>query len=581
MLRPTVEQQFFVYLENLTDKPIEGVTVEVQAGGAAVEGGAVAGLTVQVDKPTPVVFAKGAPPAPPVPPPPALPGDKPPAVKPPPPPGLEEVKGDLAIRVFDKDRNDLCKPLALTVSPPADYVEIEGGQISFDPNPGNGKTNVLTVTLKAKPGFAGPKCRIDMVLDPKFIPGLVETPKKDGTRGGNLSRANGTVKLAAENLVFKDEKDRQGTVYLTIDGWERAYIFNTTFPADKAQSSQPVSITDPVVKLTVPALADPGAPLPVALQIDSPQSAVTELGFDRDADGVYNPDADEIFTFPGDRRVKMLVGAGGPGGCLLLKPEVADWKTELEVTGVVGDRTLRVRRLQDGAPASFLDAEKGATTKEIVKTVTLNGAPPGVKLVRDEASLPPKLARGADLPVKAKVVGYKPEEIQQVVFFVGKPGPDGGPPPNAVQATGELSKKEPGVYVALLAAPTDLKGKLDVSVRVLNVANVAATDTVKIELVDPTPPGGGATAGKGGSIEGFVTEGGRVQAGLEVGLRDNLGVFKDTTKTDAKGKFLFKDVPAGSYQVSAAKTSANTKGAVAVEVVDGTKKTDVEVKLTR
>src|SRR5437764_648577 len=39
-LRPNVQQQFFVYVQNLTDKD-EAVTVQLEAGGIAVEGSAV------------------------------------------------------------------------------------------------------------------------------------------------------------------------------------------------------------------------------------------------------------------------------------------------------------------------------------------------------------------------------------------------------------------------------------------------------------------------------------------------------------------------------------------------------------
>ena len=81
-----------------------------------------------------------------------------------------------------------------------------------------------------------------------------------------------------------------GLVYLTIDGWERAFTYYTTFPTDGGQAGQPTPIRNvPVVRLTVPAVANPGAPLAVGLEVDFNSTAKEQvaLGFDRDNDGVY------------------------------------------------------------------------------------------------------------------------------------------------------------------------------------------------------------------------------------------------------------------------------------------------------
>ena len=205
-----------------------------------------------------------------------------------------------------------------------------------------------------------------------------------------------------------------------------------------------------------------------------------------------------------------------------------------------------------------------------------NSPPEHVKLV----DFPEKLARGAELPVKA--TGFDPDsDIKEVVFYVGRPGPDGNAPPTAVKAPGKLIDKDKHIWAAALAAPTDQKGKMDVTAQFVNGANLSATDTVTIQLVDPTPPTGAGAGPKGGSVEGTVAEGGRGQPGLEVRLLDDKGAVKDAVKTDAAGKYLFKDVAAGSYNVAATKTTDSTKGESAVQVLDGQKKTGVDVKLTR
>ncbi len=210
---------------------------------------------------------------------------------------------------------------------------------------------------------------------------------------------------------------------------------------------------------------------------------------------------------------------------------------------------------------------------ELRQKVVLDGsAPAGVKFV----NLPKKLPRGDLLPVSAECA--EPKSIKEVVFFVGKLGPDGKIPANAIQAPGELTDKEKGIWSAKLEAPTDQKGKFDISVQFVKVTGLVATDTIKIELVDPVKEGPPKA-----SIEGkIVSVGGQPQGpGIPVELRDANGAVKDSTKTDDKSNYLFKDVAPGSYRISAVRTGTNTKGATTTSVKEGEKKTDVDVKLSR
>jgi hypothetical protein len=184
--------------------------------------------------------------------------------------------------------------------------------------------------------------------------------------------------------------------------------------------------------------------------------------------------------------------------------------------------------------------------------------------------------RGDALQVQATSTDeYK--DIKEVNFYIGKPGPDGNPPPMAIKVKG-VWNAENKLWFASLAAPTDQKGKVDVSAQFVKLTNVSDTGTVTVELKDAsntTAPGVGK-----GSIAGTVVEGSLGQPGLDVRLVDDKGAVKDSTKTDAKGKYEFKDVPVGTYKVTAAKTTDSTKGETGVEVVDAQVKT-VDVKLWR
>ena len=122
---------------------------------------------------------------------------------------------------------------------------------------------------------------------------------------------------------------------------------------------------------------------------------------------------------------------------------------------------------------------------------------------------------------------------------------------------------------------------------------LTASDTVKIQLLDPKPMGpvnpmgmgpGAAPAPAVGIVKGIVREGDRPQANLPVALTDQMGMVKATSTTDAAGRFLIKDVPAGVYQVTSTKSASRTRGSAPVTVIPGLPEKevkDVEVKLFR
>ena len=578
-LRPTVQQPLYVWVLNNSDKDAEDVTVEVLADGAPVDG-TVQHVAVKAKSKTQVVFGKPLAAAAPPPAPPAVPA--PPAK--PQPPALQEAKGALQVAVLDAAGKEKLVTADLPLARPEDYVQVT--DISYNPEAkGGDPKNTLTVKVKALGGFGGPASRVDLVLRPDRIPGLIDSPHKEGTRTGFIG-PDGTLTLKAADLQFEEGvRKTNGLVYLTIDGWERAYTYYTTFPTDGGQAGQPQAIRNiPVVRMIIPAVANPGAPLPVALEVDMNGPVAGKqvaLGFDRDNDGTYSADSDELATFPGDRQVRILVGVAD--GALLLQPQVQDWKKDWDASNVFGPRTLQVQVLNKGGLAVDLynseDAtgaatfEQWMTKTEIQKTVLLDAAPPeGIHL-----AFPAKLKRGADLPVQA-TSSDKPSEIKEVFFYVGRPGPDGAPPATALKVKGTWDETHK-LWAAVLPAPTDQKGKVDVTATFVKFTNVPANSTVTVQLEDAASAA--AAAPKGGSIAGTVVEGGRGQPGLEVRLLDDKGAVKDAVKTDAKGAYIFKEVVAGSYRVASTKTVDSTKGETAALVLDGKNQVGVDINLQR
>jgi hypothetical protein len=597
LLRPNQKQDYYLFVENFIAKD-EEVTVEVSAGGKPIEGGSTT-FGAKAKSLTLATLGKPAGAAEKAPPPPAplAPPEKPAA------PQFAELKGDLKFAVYGKDaagnRVEL-DAVTPALSKPSDYVEVTGAIYDLKEKPGI--RNQLVFKVRAKDNFRGGRCRVDIALKPDRIPGFVNTPKKEGTRGGFLQQPGDELTLTANNLQFRDlpgqpDEKRDGIVYLTVDGYERAFIFKSTFPRGGVTESALDQIRIPVGRLNIANSADPAKQFAVALEVDNttPEfdengkliGPVIEVSLDRDANGKFDRKAGEVVPVGiGNRRQQISFNPAYPNGALQLETVASDWGTKLDVAEIYGLRLVRFRLLKDMSQIAvekdedrklieFLNSATDRTGFDITQTVVFDGTPPEeLKFV----DFPEKLVRGAPLPVKATAVD--PESgIADAVFYVGKPGPDGNPPATAVKVKGKLVDAKAGVWAAALDAPTEQKGKVDVTAQFTNGAGLVKSETVVIQLVDSLP-GGGVAGGKT-SIEGKVVQGDRPQPKVPVFLRDAAGGVKDTTMTDDNGGYIFKDVMPGTYRVFANKTGDNTKGEIVVQVLEGQKKTAEPVSLVR
>jgi hypothetical protein len=429
-------------------------------------------------------------------------------------------------------------------------------------------------------------------VSPERIPGLLEG-HKEGSYAGYLNQAGDKLTLVAENLPFATDAGRNGLVYVNVDGYPRAFTFRTTFAGGNTPSTGD-PVRQPILRINAPSFATPGIPYPLGVEIDnSPAGSTAEFSVERVGEGAEGENRDsEVVTFSGDRRERLLFGVPGPRGALLFKPEVQDWSATVDVREVFGKRLLKLRLLDgEKAPILVLDSKQVGEwkdtkdiprVKEVVVPVVLDGTKP--EKIQFAELLPKKLERDTLLPVKASA--QDPESgIKSAVFFVGKPTPDGKIPDNAVTAEGKLVDEKTGVWAADLPVPAGQPATFEISVRFTNNAGLSAIETVRIQLVDSNGKGtaGGAAGagGKPGIIEGSVVEGDRAQPGVEVKLTDDKNNLRAATKTDAAGKYVFKDVPPGAYKVTAAKSAAKTKGEMPVSVNPDEKKTGVVIKLTR
>jgi hypothetical protein len=615
-LRPNVEQKWFVHATNQTDKEktftVQLVYSDAEGKLKAVEPAKSRKLTLKGGATGLVEFGPPAEKAPEEKAPPKPPGKGEPPAKAE-APALAEAKGEGELRLvaIDDANKVLGRSAILDWVAPSSYVDVALG---FEPTTKDEKVkNRLTVSAKNMPDvkYAGPKIEVVLVLDPDRIPGLVPG-RADGTRSGWLT-PTGTLPLKAENLEFGDVGAAlNGWVYVTVDGYKRAFTYRTTFFRDGATPGTPKVPQEPIMRLIAPAVASPDQPLPVKLEVDNTQPGdIVELGFDRDGDGKFDPANDEIIEVKGDRAMSLFVGASAADGGLLLQPKVADHVVPVDVGQVNGRRMLRLRLMRDGKPVKIINSAVGyPAVEEILQPVSLSNIKPGkVDLFVNLEKIGERyqLAKGALLPVAA--TGVDPDAgIKKVVFFVGKLM-DGKVPPTAKEVEGTFVPGDPmameerlkqGYWKANLAAPTGMVGAFDVTVVVTNAVGLSEPKTVTIELVDPGA--GGAVPGvkKFGIIRGVVVMGDIPQQGAVVTLRDAEGKIKAATATfDAiavaeaaarkppvrrvLGGYEFRDVPPGTYRVDAVKKGDYlTRGRGAATISEGQPDpAEVNIKVTR
>jgi hypothetical protein len=530
LLRPNVELAFHVYVRNPTDNPQDVMVVVASGPGEADE---LARANVRAPARTTVRV-----PAPKVPA--GTPADKP-------PPG-GAVRGDLHLRVLDKagDVLDRSAPLPIVMRTPSQYVEASA---TFVGEPGAAKNRLAVLVRDRSPQqpFAGPPAKVRLALAGDRIPSLIPDSARDGTFQASLS-PGGEALLVANNLLFRDA-DRQGVIAVSVDGYDRAFLFSTDF-----SGTAPQPISTPALRIVAPRFAEPTKPVPIRLEVDNPprDDAVVEFGIDRANSGTY-----VTKQYPsGDRERAVAAYWGGPSGGLTFVTKVNDRVEMLDAAGVYGMRRLRLRLLTQRDN----QLEELNPPAPVYQDVGFDETPPAIASVSVKGD-------GAKRNQRAvlQAIGADPESgIDRVLFFLGDPpAADGKAPPGSRVIVASPPTEEGGPYTASLTLP-DAK-RFNLGVRFTNALGMSADKVVELELADPPEPK------KTGTIKGLLVQGTdeRPQKNVPVKLSDAKGMEVKTLDTNDKGEFKFEDVAPGKYTITAAVPRDRTKAMKEVSVEAG------------
>jgi hypothetical protein len=583
-LRPNVEQSVYLYASNPGKDPLKNLTVklvQVLADNTAqVLEQAKIDVLPKGDKRQRLTFGKPA-----APPPPGKPA--------PPWPELEGPPFRFKMLVESADGQQLAQvDFVVTVMEPKEYVKVSNP--TYDVS-----TQRFSVSVAAnEESFFGPPAVVQLELSPEVIPGLLPA-KTGGAYRQILKKKGDKAQLIAEKLQFNGEPPKHGRIYVTVDGYERAFIFINSFTEGRALPLSPGTRA----RLVASRFAQPGAKFPVRVEVDNPPdgASLIDFGFDRAGNDMF---VGTPLSHTREQHVYFV--PEGPKGGMVFKTTAHDWTTELDTAQVIGTRQIRVQvfevdrgtGVRSQQPVKlvneFVDDEKrpgekltvsanrpkgllaplsfDAKDQAVVAEIMLDGtAPEGIAF----DSWPAKLVKGTPLLVKA--TGRDPESgIRRVNFFLGKPE-DGKIPPKAVTVAGQLFDKEAQVWQAELPLPTDKPGKFEVSVQFTNGADMSEIKTVVIQLVDAP---GGQKAGT--TIKGTVYQADMTPPGVVVSLVDDKNNVKAATKTDKMGHYVFEGVPPGSYRVVAIRAVDSTQGQTAVLVPEGKELIEkVDVKISR
>jgi Prealbumin-like fold domain len=486
----------------------------------------------------------------------------------------------------DKDRT-----VSITILKPAAYVDEPVVNLEGETGRRGLAASVTAKSVKAVPMEPKPEvnlvppAEVAMLFPPQLA--LSATELRAGTYRRALSRTGQTVELSATNLPLTGDA-APVKFSLTVDGYPRSFAYSLNsrreisavkannkverdrepavrlLPMDNSAKSKVLSSRVVSGTLENPRFATlPAKALRFRVEVDNePTDSVLLLRVDRSGQRNFvDPDESINLGLPKDEKVWLDVA--NPEGGLLVTNAVADRVEGVDISALRGPHELQ-------AVLQYSEAGK-LIEKKFVYNLVVDETPPPADDIHT-GPFPKRHERGKPLPYF--VTASDPDTlIERVRVYVGKPGPEGKFPPEAVFVD---AVQTPLGWVAQVPLPApapappappgappvkkDPMPPVDTTVVVQNEVGLTTYKLVRIELVDP----------KGATLEVRVERGGRPQPGAAVTLRDVDGKEKATGTTDPKGVVKFDGLAPGVYKLASVKedTSYGLAASVSVTIPD-------------
>ena len=336
-------------------------------------------------------------------------------------------------------------------------------------------------------------------------------------------------------------ESRVQTLYLTIDGYPRAFVYRVPCGPPAVDLPEAADVLE--ARITAPAegtmLKAPLDSIPVQLQIDAPVGAfdndrdVVEVGIDRDRDRDFA--AEPTLRLRSDRQADVFLKDFGRNGIVTLRTEVRDFRVAVPAGGLQNARVNLAARVQT--------ASQTAWSRPV--ELGLDGAAP--QLSRIELRPDRIVPIGAALEVEAYSVDAEMSGTAQVEigFDLGAVGKfsEAAPP---VKADGKTAPRWTAKLPTAPLAPGPVTLLLRATDRVGNVG-----EYVKVRLTAISPGEAAAMAAAGARVTGTVRYGDAPLPKVRITLVRADLKEQAAAESDEKGFFALEGVPAGAYRLTA------------------------------
>ncbi|MDD4268219.1 MAG: carboxypeptidase regulatory-like domain-containing protein [Pirellulaceae bacterium] len=340
--------------------------------------------------------------------------------------------------------------------------------------------------------------------------------------------------------VVEPAAGRRIPIRLTVDGCRRAFLYDAVCDRDRQRIERERSVRSVSIRAPEPGAAflAPREELLVELQVDAPEDAFqqpgdcVEVGIDANGDRLLV--GEKTVRFESDRREEIFLDKLEPGGLLQVAASVGDLRARLDPGGL---RNLAVDILAQLSLPTISPATDRSAAEAAVRVI-LDGAAPELRVTVPDHPV----AKGSPILVSAETQDLSGVEKLEVGFDLdGSSDFEEQEAPKVLQQPG-------GAESWTTSLPTeDLEpGRYRILVRGTDRVGLSRSVFAQVSIV---PPAGPAEPAKKttSTIRGSVVLIDRPAAGISVRL-EGTGL---EAVSDSAGRFVFPQVPHGSYTLRA------------------------------